>query len=167
MEKMKFTIGIITSSDSTSAGKRDDLSGPQIASCCEPYGGVVIESVILPDERQQLASAMRRMADVLKVDMIFTTGGTGFSPRDVTPEATLDVIERQVPGIPEAMRMKSMEFTQKAMLTRQMAGIRGKTLIINLPGSPKAVVQCLEVFLPVVDHALDVLRGNASNCAEK
>ena len=101
------------------------------------------------------------------MDVIFTTGGTGFSARDVTPEATLAVVERPVPGIPEAMRQASMEKTERAMLSRAAAGIRGNTLIVNLPGSPKAAVECLEVFLPVMRHAVEILRGDAHECARK
>ena len=108
---------------------------------------------------------MRLMADSLKVDVIFTTGGTGLSPRDVTPEATLDVAERMVPGIPEAMRARSLLITDRAMLTRGVACIRGRTLIINLPGSPKAVKECLEVILPVLGHALEVLKNQVQDCA--
>jgi molybdenum cofactor synthesis domain-containing protein len=160
-----FTVGIITSSDKGSAGQREDLSGKVIRELCEPYGGTVTSYKILPDEREQLAGEMRLMADSLKVDVIFTTGGTGLSPRDVTPEATLDVAERMVPGIPEAMRARSLLITDRAMLTRGVACIRKRTLIINLPGSPKAVKECLEVILPVLGHALEVLKNQVQNCA--
>ncbi len=165
-EELKtFTVGIITSSDKGSAGQREDLSGAVIRELCEPYGGTIKSYKILPDEREKLAGTMRFMADSLKVDVIFTTGGTGFSPRDITPEATLDVAERMVPGIPEAMRARSLQITDRAMLTRGVACIRGKTLIINLPGSPKAVRECLEVVLPVLDHALEVLKDQVQDCA--
>ena len=107
------------------------------------------------------------MADQLGADLILTTGGTGFSPRDVTPEATLAVIERTVPGIPETMRMKSLAITNMAMLSRAVAGIRNQTLIINLPGSPKAVRECLEIILPVLPHAIQILKGQTTECARK
>jgi len=121
--------------------------------------------VVVPDDRDTIAANLTRMADVIGVDLILTTGGTGFSPRDITPEATLSVIDREAPGIPEAMRLKSLQITPKAMLSRAVAGIRGKTLIINLPGSPKAVSECLEVILPVISHAIEILRGDAGECA--
>ncbi len=105
------------------------------------------------------------MADIVGVDLILTTGGTGFSPRDITPEATLSVIDREAPGIPEAMRLKSLQITPKAMLSRAVAGLRGKTLIINLPGSPKAVSECIEVIVPVLPHAIEILRGDTGECA--
>lgn len=160
-----FRVGVITASDKGAAGEREDLSGPMIETLCKGYGGTVVFRKIIPDEQALLSAEMAQMADSGKTDVIFTTGGTGLSPRDRTPEATLAVIERQVPGIPEAMRAKSMEITPRAMLTRSVAGTRGNTLIINLPGSPKAVKECLEVILPVIEHALETLQGRAHDCA--
>ena len=120
---------------------------------------------MVPDERQILSDTMRTMIDSEEVDLVLTTGGTGFSPRDVTPEATMDIVERPVPGIPEAMRAASLAITNRAMLTRSVAGIRGSSLIINLPGSPKACRECLEVVLPVLKHGLDILKGLDGECA--
>ena len=122
---------------------------------------------LLPDDRAMLAGKMREIADSGKADLILTTGGTGFSQRDVTPEATEDIIERRVPGIPEAMRAYSMTITKRAMLSRATAGIRGTTLIINLPGSPKAVRESLEYIIGALEHGLEILTGEASDCAAK
>ena len=130
----------------------------------EKNGYTVVQQLILPDERQLLADEMRRLC-AEQVDLILTTGGTGFSPRDWTPEATLDVVERQVPGIPEAMRMNSLQITKRAMLSRAVAGICQQTLIINLPGSPKAVRENLEFIVTELAHGLEILRGQAQDCA--
>ena len=126
-----------------------------------------MHQVILPDDRKQLADEMRRLCDEYTVDLILTTGGTGFSPRDWTPEATLDVAERLVPGIPEAMRLASLQITKRAMLSRAVAGIRKRTLMINLPGSPKAVRENLEYIINELEHGLQILRGEAGECARK
>jgi len=158
-----YRFAVITASDKGSRGEREDKSGPLIQEMLLPWGDVVAYH-ILPDELGELASLMIRLADENQVDVILTTGGTGLSPRDVTPEATLQIIEREVPGIPEAMRRVSTKITPKAMLSRATAGIRGNTLIINLPGSPKAVKENLEVVLPVLDHALEILTGRGSEC---
>lgn len=123
---------------------------------------IFVDYAIVPDDRQRITNQLIRMCE--NAQLILTTGGTGFSPRDVTPEATMDVIERQAPGIPEAMRAKSLEVTSLAMLSRAVAGIRDKTLIINLPGSPKAVQECLDVILPVLEHAIEILTGVAEEC---
>lgn len=157
-------IAIITASDKGSRGEREDLSGKVIA---EMFTGIaeVASYVIIADDRALLSSEMRRLCDEVRVDIVLTTGGTGFAARDVTPEATLDVVERLAPGLPEAMRAKSLEITNRAMLTRAVAGIRGRTLIINLPGSPKAVKECLDVIIPVLGHAVDLLRGTGGECA--
>lgn len=159
-----FSIGIITASDKGARGEREDLSGKAIAEVLAELGEVR-HYVIVPDEQSALSEAMIHMADNLKIDLVLTTGGTGFGPRDVTPEATLAVIERNVPGIPEVMRAKSLEKTSRAMLSRAVAGLRGRTLIINLPGSPKGVRECLEVILPALEHGLEIMKGEASECA--
>ena len=159
-----ITIGIITASDKGSKGERVDTSGPLIEEMLKEMGGVVKEYAIVPDERQQLAEKMVYMADVLQLDLVFTTGGTGFSPRDVTPEATLDVVDRLAPGLAEAIRMKSLSITPKAMLSRAVAGIRKQTLIINLPGSPKGVRESLEVILPALSHGIGILKGIEGEC---
>ena len=127
----------------------------------------VAEYVILPDERDQLSAMMVKMADEQHLDLVVTTGGTGFSKRDVTPEATLDVVERRTPGIAEAMRSISLEITMRAMLSRAESGIRGDTLIVNLPGSPKAIEEVLGPILPSLKHGLDILQGRDAECARK
>lgn len=144
-----------------------DACGPLICAMLETAGYRVIRTALLPDDESLLAGEMRRMADEEHVDLVLTSGGTGFSPRDVTPEATKKIIERDVPGIAEAIRVFSLSITPRAMLSRGVAGIRGKTLIINLPGSPKAVKEILEYILPPVHHGLEILTGCASECAVK
>jgi len=161
-----ITVGIIIASDAGAAGRREDKSGPAAAAAMAQIGALTLETLIVPDELEQLAQAMRQLADVRGCDLILTSGGTGFSPRDITPEATLQVIERQVPGLPEAMRAASLQISPHAMLSRAIAGIRGKSLIINLPGSPKAVRECLQVIMPALPHGVEVLRGMADNCAD-
>lgn len=158
-------VAILTASDTGAAGAREDLSGREIRTMLEAAGYTVTKQLLLPDDRAQLAQAMRAIADDGLADLILTTGGTGLSPRDWTPEATLDVAERLVPGIAEAMRAYSMQFTPRAMLSRAVSVIRGQTLIINLPGSPKAVRECLEYLLPALGHGLEILTGAAGNCA--
>ena len=158
-------VAIIVSSDSGFRGEREDLSGPEIRRIMEANGYTIVSATILPDEREQLAQAMADIADQGLADLILTSGGTGFSPRDCMPEATNDVIQRAVPGIPEALRAYSMQVTKRAMLTRAAAGIRNRTLIINLPGSPKAVRECLEYIVEPLEHGLEILTGEASNCA--
>ena len=160
-------VAIIVSSDSGYRGEREDLSGPEIRRIAEENGYEIISQVVLPDERKNLEKEMIRIADENLADLILTTGGTGFSPRDCMPEATLNVSERRVPGIPEAMRAYSMQFTKRAMLSRSEAGIRKQTLIVNLPGSPKAVRECLEYIISELGHGLDILTGEATNCAVK
>ena len=160
-------VAIIVSSDSGYRGEREDLSGPEIRRIAEENDYEIISQVILPDERKILEKEMMRIADENLADLILTTGGPGFSPRDCMPEATLNVSERRVPGIPEAMRAYSMQFTKRAMLSRSEAGIRKQTLIVNLPGSPKAVRECLEYIISELGHGLDILTGEATNCAVK
>ncbi|MBQ7529824.1 MogA/MoaB family molybdenum cofactor biosynthesis protein [bacterium] len=162
---MKFYV--LTVSDSSFNGVREDLSGPEIEKILTEAGYELADRAILPDERELLAKKMQEISDNDKADLLLTTGGTGFSPRDITPEATSDVIERAVPGIPEAMRYYSLQITPQAMLSRATAGIRKGTLIINLPGNPKAVKECLTSILPALDHGLKILKGVANNCARK
>ena len=157
-------VAIITSSDTGYRGEREDLSGPAIKEIVEREGYEVVSMDILPDDQVMLAGKMQEIADKEMAELILTTGGTGFSERDVTPEATEEVIERRVPGIPEAMRAYSMTITKRAMLSRATAGIRGKTLIINLPGSPKAVKESLEYVLPQLGHGLGILCGTDGEC---
>lgn len=157
-------VAILTVSDKGYAGIREDKSGPHIAELLREVAQIH-SLTIVPDERDQIAHALIRLCESGEVDMVLTTGGTGFTPRDVTPEATLDVVERLVPGIPEAIRAYSMQFTNRAMLSRGTAGIRKQTLIVNLPGSPKAVGECIDVLRPVLDHIADTLRGDTYECA--
>ena len=158
-------VAIITSSDTGYRGEREDLSGPAIREIVEKNGYEVVSADILPDDRKMLSERMAEIADSGEAELILTTGGTGFSPRDIMPEATEDIIDRRVPGIPEAMRAYSMTITKRAMLSRATAGIRKKTLIINLPGSPKAVQESLEFLLPNLDHGIGILRGSEEECA--
>lgn len=163
-----YTVSIITLSDKGYEGTREDLSGPFIENFLKQNGNFDIQSyTILPDDQQMLIEHMVDLCDDKKVHLILTTGGTGFSHRDITPEATLEVIDRHVPGIPEAMRWYSLQITPRAMLSRAESGIRKNTLIINLPGSPKAVGEILEYIMPSVEHGLDILNANASECARK
>jgi len=162
---MNIKIGIITSSDKGYSGERKDKSGPKIKQLVEAKGYSVIKMTILPDDIKMLSEELIFMADELKCDIILTTGGTGFSPRDITPEATLSVIERRAEGIVQAMRQESLKITPRAMLSRAEAGLRGKTLIINLPGSEKAAAECLSVVIDVFEHAVEILKGDAGDCA--
>lgn len=160
-------VAIIVSSDSGYRGEREDLSGPAIREIMEREGYEVVSEDILPDDRVMLAGKMQEIADTGSAELILTSGGTGFSERDVTPEATEEVTERKVPGIPEAIRSYSMTITKRAMLSRATAGIRGKTLIVNLPGSPKAVRESLEYIVDTLGHGIEILTGEASDCARK
>ncbi|MDY3249152.1 MAG: MogA/MoaB family molybdenum cofactor biosynthesis protein [Candidatus Choladocola sp.] len=163
----KVRVAIIVSSDSSYRGTREDLSGPEIRRIVEAYGYQVVSCKVLPDEQELLEAEMRMIADENLAELILTTGGTGFAERDRTPEATASVCQRMVPGIPEAMRLYSMQFTKRAMLSRSAAGIRKRTLIVNLPGSPKAVRECLEYIITELDHGIAVLTGDAADCARK
>ena len=160
-------VAIITSSDTGYRGEREDLSGPAIREIVEKNGYKVVSMDILPDDRAILSKKMAEIADNNTAELILTTGGTGFSPRDIMPEATEDIIDRRVPGIPEAMRAYSMTITKRAMLSRATAGIRKKTLIVNLPGSPKAVKESLEFLLPSLAHGIQIMKGEAGECARK
>lgn len=162
---MGYRVGIITASDKGAQGERVDGSGPLIQSMVIERGYEVIALEIVPDDKEVLRQTMLRMADELKADLILTTGGTGFSQRDVTPEATREVIEREAPGIAEAMRYQSLQITPKAMLSRGVAGIYKQTLIINLPGSPKAVKENLSFIIEPIYHGLEILIGDATECA--
>lgn len=161
-----YYAAVLTVSDRSARGERPDTAGPLAAELLEAAGYCVVKTDIVPDDQPQIETALRGMADAGDIQMLVTTGGTGFSPRDVTPEATLAVCQRMVPGIPEAMRYASLKITPRAMLSRAQAGIRGGTLIVNLPGSPKAVRENLETVLPALEHGLEMLSGGPSDCAE-
>lgn len=153
-----ITIGVLTISDGAARGERQDLSGTRIRSLVEQLPEAVVRvSAIVPDELPQIAAMLREWSDQQRLNLVLTTGGTGLAPRDVTPEATRTVLEREAPGIAEAMRAISLQHTRMAMLSRGLAGVRGRTLIINLPGSPKAVQECLEYILPALPHAINLL----------
>ena len=162
-----YTVGIITASDKGSQGEREDLSGTLIQKIMEEKGYSVKKYSMLPDEEEALYDEMIYMAAELKVNLILTTGGTGFSKRDVTPEATLRVIKRQAPGIAEAIRYNSLQITPKGMLSRGVSGIRDNTLIINLPGSPKAVRESLDYILEPLYHGIQILLGDTAECGSK
>ncbi len=155
---MTLRFGILTLSDRSSRGERADSSGPALAARIQAEGWSVTKAAILPDEESAIRAILSEWADSGELDVILTTGGTGFSPRDVTPEATRSVIERDAPGLAEAMRAFSLRITPHAMLSRIVTGIRKRTLIINLPGSPKGAVENLEVVMPVLPHAVQLLR---------
>ncbi len=158
-----MNFAVVCISDRCSKGLCEDKSGPLISELISSCGKTQ-EYIIVPDEKAEIEKALIYLCDEVKADIVFTSGGTGFAPRDVTPEATMAVIERNAPGIAEAIRMKSLEITPKAMLSRAVSGIRKNTLIINLPGSPKAVRESIEVVLPVLPHAVETLSGNTLSC---
>ena len=163
---MSYTAAVITVSDKGSRGERRDTSGPAIRSILEQRGWQVVHTAILPDEAEEIRRELIRCADEEKLHLVLTTGGTGFSPRDVTPEATLSVVERLVPGLPEAMRWESLKITPRGCLSRGAAGIRGRTLILNLPGSEKAARENLLAVIDAVGHGLEMLLGSGSaDCA--
>ncbi len=157
-----FSVGILTISDTRSQGLHHDKSGEAIRESLSQLGSNIVKYDVVPDEQAVIAGKLAEWADKGGVDVILTTGGTGLSQRDVTPEATLSVIDKSVPGLAEAMRAKSLEKTPMAVLSRAAAGVRGKCLIINLPGSPKAVRECLEAVLPALTHAVEIIKGEVT-----
>ena len=160
---MSIRFGILTLSDRSARGERPDSSGPALANLIESEGWTVVKQSLLSDEEAAIRDMLIAWADSGEMDVILTTGGTGFSPRDVTPEATRAVIERETPGLAEAMRAASLKITPHAMLSRIVTGIRGKTLILNLPGSPKGAVENLQVAIPVLPHAIQLLKEDPSS----
>lgn len=162
--EQKWKAAIVTLSDKGYAGEREDKSGPLIKEMLETEGYAVAEEVLLPDDPEKIQECLCRLSDERGVDLILTTGGTGLSERDCTPEATMAVADRNVPGIAEAMRYASLQITPRAMLSRGVSVIRKKTLIVNLPGSPKAVKENLEYILPALSHGLGILTGSEGEC---
>lgn len=160
-----FKAAVVTVSDRSARGERPDASGPVVTAMLEQAGYQVLCTRLVPDEQSQIEAVLCQLSDQLGAELVVTTGGTGFAPRDVTPEATIAVCQRMTPGIPEAMRYASMRVTPRAMLSRAQAGIRGGTLIVNLPGSPKAARENLEAVLPALAHGLEMLSGAPADCA--
>jgi molybdopterin adenylyltransferase len=161
-----YTAAVITVSDRSSRGERPDTAGPAVAERLRQAGYTVSLTAVVPDEQNKIADALRIAADERDIALVVTTGGTGFAPRDVTPEATMSVCSRLTPGLPEAMRAASMKITPRGMLSRGAAGIRRRSLILNLPGSPKAAVENLEAVLPALEHGLAMLRDKPMDCAQ-
>jgi molybdopterin adenylyltransferase len=164
---MGFKVVIITVSDRGSRGERKDGSGPEVAGILQAMGMEIIATRIIPDEKEMIRLALMEWCEEGKADLIVTTGGTGVSPRDVTPDATREVIERDIPGMAEAMRRQSMLVTPNAMISRALVGTRGQTLIINLPGSPRGARENLAVLLPALAHAIEKIKGDPSECASR
>ncbi len=164
---VQYRVAVITLSDTASKGEREDVSGQTIADIVTKAGYEVVFRKIIRDDGEELTKLLCELADTDKADLILTTGGTGFSQRDNTPEATMQAIERETPGISEAMRYYSLQITPRAMLSRGVSGIRKEALIVNLPGSPKAVRECLEYAIGALTHGMDILKGNTGNCAGK
>ena len=164
---MSYTAAVITVSDKGYIGQREDTSGPNLCRILKENGYELVHTSIVPDDNEMIQAELIKCCDELKINLILTTGGTGFSPRDITPEATMAVVERPTPGIPEAMRAESMRITPKGCLSRSAAGIRKQSLIINLPGSKKASEENILAVIGAVDHGLEMLLGSGSaNCAE-
>ena len=166
MEGYRWKAAVATLSDKGYAGEREDKSGPLICEMITEAGYDVEKRLLLPDEKEEIKKCLCTLCDEDGMDVVFTTGGTGFAPRDCTPEATLEAAERNAPGIAEAMRFASLKVTPRGMLSRGVSVIRGKTLILNLPGSPKAVRENLEAVLPTLDHGLAILTERAGECAK-
>jgi molybdopterin adenylyltransferase len=162
---MIIQAGVITVSDKGSAGRREDQSGPEVERMLKTVGIEVIRRAVIPDEIHQIRDALVDFADSQKIDLIVTTGGTGVAPRDLTPDATLGVIDKEVPGMAEAMRRESHKITPHALISRAIVGIRGRTLIVNLPGSPRSVRENLAVILPALSHAIEKIKGDPKECA--
>jgi len=162
---MIIQAGVITVSDKGSAGQREDQSGPEVERILKTIGIEVIRRAVIPDEIHHIRDALVDFADHQKMDLIVTTGGTGVSPRDLTPDATLGVIDKEVPGMAEAMRRESHKITPHALISRAVVGIRGRTLIVNLPGSPRSVRENLAVILPTLSHAIEKIKGDPKECA--
>ena len=160
-----FKAGVITCSDSSFQGTREDLSGKLICDILEDNGYEIGRYKVVPDSKEDIKREIKKMSDELELDLVLTTGGTGFGPRDVTPEATGEVVERWANGIAEAIRNYSLSITRRAMLSRAVSGIRGETLIVNMPGSPKAVQESLDYVLETLDHGLGILKDIEHNCA--
>jgi len=161
-----YSASVITVSDKCAEGEREDLGGPAVCKILKASGYKVEYTATVPDEQDVIEQELIKCADELDIALIVTTGGTGFSIRDVTPEATMAVCKRMTPGIPEAMRAESLKITNRAILARQQAGIRGESLIINLPGSPKAARENLNAVLQALEHGIEMLRGERRDCAE-
>ena len=164
---MAYTAAVITISDKGYRGEREDTSGPNLVKILTEKGFDVTYTAIVPDEAEMIQSELLKCADEKKIALVLTTGGTGFSPRDITPEATCAVADRNAPGIAEAMRYHSLSITPRGMLSRGVSVLRGKTLIVNLPGSPKAVKECLDLVLDQLDHGIRILTGRDGECARK
>ncbi len=166
MEEYRWKAAVVTLSDKGFDGEREDRSGPLICRMLIDAGYDIQKTVLLPDERKEIEKCLCKLCDDDRMDIVFTTGGTGFALRDCTPEATMAVAERNVPGIAEAMRLSALKITPRAMLSRGVSIIRGRTLIINLPGSPKAAGENLEAVLPALDHGLEILTGRGGECGQ-
>lgn len=163
----KINTAVLTISTRSSAGVREDTSGPALCELVRQKLGKVVHYKVIPDDRDRIISEIKKICDDGMADVIFTLGGTGLAPSDVTPEATRIVIDREVPGISETLRFKSMEKTDRAMLSRGISGVRKNTLIINMPGSEKAVKECFDIVRPVLEHAIELIHGKVKDCGRK
>ena len=161
-----FSVAIITVSDRAAAGERDDCSGPELAQLVTRRLGCVVETSIVPDDRPAIEAQLIKSVDGLKVDLVLTTGGTGVSPRDITPDVTRDLVDREVPGVAELMRLEGRRYTPMAMISRAICGIRGHSVILNLPGSPKGAVENLEAVMSLLPHLIEKVQGDPSDCAQ-